>query len=68
LSRDDRLLSEADLKIVLIDEKSSIQPRETIVGYPTYPLYREIGNMLYQWMENKYVLCHGIMIICCVFI
>lgn len=53
LSRDDRLLSEADLKILLIDEKSSIQPRETIVGYPTYPLYREIGNMLYQWMENK---------------
>lgn len=67
LSRDDRLLSEADLKILLIDEKSSMQPRETIVGYPTYPLYREIGNMLYQWMENKYVSRDDI-IICCVFI
>lgn len=53
LTREDKLLDEADIKTLLIDEQSSAQPRETIVGYPTYPLYREIGNMLYQWLVNK---------------
>ena len=44
------------MNTLLIEECSSDEPRETIVGYPTYPLYREIGSMLYQWMENKYVI------------
>ncbi|XP_063446169.1 uncharacterized protein LOC134725866 [Mytilus trossulus] len=49
----DQFLCDSDLHTLLVDDKSSPVPRETIVGYPTYPLYREIGNMLYQWLENK---------------
>ncbi|KAK3767182.1 hypothetical protein RRG08_018053 [Elysia crispata] len=54
LVRTDKFLSESDLQILLDDSCSDVKgPRKSIVGYPTYPLYREIGNMLMLWLKDK---------------
>lgn len=54
LERPDKFLSEKDLDILLDEKDSDPQgPRKSIVGYPTYPLYREIGNMLKLWQETR---------------
>uniref|UniRef100_K1QZP0 Uncharacterized protein n=1 Tax=Magallana gigas TaxID=29159 RepID=K1QZP0_MAGGI len=45
---------EEDIKALLKKSNRECTPRETIQGYPSYPLYREIGNMLQQWMEKRY--------------
>nr|XP_022317236.1 uncharacterized protein LOC111120654 isoform X1 [Crassostrea virginica] len=49
-----KAFDEEDIRALLKGGKKSCVPRETIIGYPSYPLYREIGNMLQQWMEKKY--------------
>lgn len=46
---------EDDIKALLKKSNKECTPRETIQGYPSYPLYREIGNMLQQWMEKRYI-------------
>ncbi|GFO03723.1 hypothetical protein PoB_003022800 [Plakobranchus ocellatus] len=54
LNREDKFLSDTDLHTLLDESCSDIGgPRKSIVGYPTYPLYREIGNMLMLWLESK---------------
>ncbi|KAK3089246.1 hypothetical protein FSP39_002074 [Pinctada imbricata] len=54
LTREDRFLEEVDVKTLLKDDGTNKEPRKTIFGYPSYPLYREIGNMLQIWMDQKY--------------
>ncbi|KAK3588530.1 hypothetical protein CHS0354_014241 [Potamilus streckersoni] len=54
-----RFLDENDLEKLLEDcsdrqGKDCHSPRETIIGYPSHPLYREIGNMFQIWMETKH--------------
>ncbi|XP_061191146.1 uncharacterized protein LOC133199353 [Saccostrea echinata] len=49
-----KAFEEDDIRALLKTDSKPLSPRETIIGYPSYPLYREIGNMLQQWMENKY--------------
>lgn len=46
---------EGDIRALLKESNKECTPRETIQGYPSYPLYREIGNMLQQWMEKRYI-------------
>jgi len=39
----------------LINDSSDVAdrcPRETIFGYPTRPLYRELGSMLQMWFHS----------------
>ncbi|CAL1548461.1 unnamed protein product [Lymnaea stagnalis] len=55
LVRRDPFLTEKDLQILLKEEEPLEKgPRASIVGYPTYPLYREIANMLNLWLEEKH--------------
>jgi hypothetical protein len=48
-----KAFEEDDIKALLKTDGITFSPRETILGYPAYPLYKEIGNMLQLWMENK---------------
>ncbi|KAH9499935.1 hypothetical protein Btru_076957 [Bulinus truncatus] len=55
LHRDDAFLSKSDLQTILKEEnESEAAPRISIVGYPTYPLYREVANMLILWLTEKH--------------
>ncbi|KAI8786516.1 uncharacterized protein LOC106062568 isoform X1 [Biomphalaria glabrata] len=55
LQRDDAFLDKKDLQMLLQeDDESEAGPRLSIVGYPTYPLYREIAQMLTLWMTEKH--------------
>ncbi|XP_056018183.1 uncharacterized protein LOC125668291 isoform X2 [Ostrea edulis] len=49
-----KAIDEDDINALLKTDGIALSPRETIIGYPSYPLCREISNMLQQWMENKY--------------
>ena len=46
-------LTSDDLQELLLDgdDVMDAEPRKTIVGYPTRPLYREIGSVLATWAE-----------------
>ncbi|XP_005104583.3 uncharacterized protein LOC101864002 [Aplysia californica] len=52
--RDDTFLTEEELKTMLAECSKDSRQRESIIGYPSYPLYREVGNMLNLWLENKH--------------
>lgn len=52
LSRDDKFMEEDIIKQLLSDETSDTYSRDEIVGYPTYPLYRELGKMFDLWTEK----------------
>ncbi|XP_046553008.1 uncharacterized protein LOC124262547 [Haliotis rubra] len=55
LLRNDAFLTEEEIKTLLAeDEDKEYRTRETIIGYPIHPLYRELGNMLTIWMQEKY--------------
>jgi len=53
MDRADKFLTEEELKILLSEDMSDRSPRISIVGYPSYPLYKEIGGMLEMWIANK---------------
>ncbi|ESO87478.1 hypothetical protein LOTGIDRAFT_235121 [Lottia gigantea] len=53
VERDDSFLEKEDLMILLNETHSDANVRETIFGYPSYPLYHDIGNMLQQWLETR---------------
>ena len=54
---DEEILSETDIDELLKESVDVIDkyPRETIFGYPTRPLYRDLGNMLQKWFDCGYV-------------
>ena len=47
-------LTSDDLQELLLNDDDVIdaEPRKTIVGYPTRPLYREVGSLLAAWAES----------------
>ena len=49
-------LDASDVQQLLRDDEESNdeKPRDTIAGYPTYPLYRDIGTMLDSWANSGY--------------
>ncbi|KAJ8318531.1 hypothetical protein KUTeg_003622 [Tegillarca granosa] len=53
LNRDDKFLEESEIKTLLTEDEGNSKPRKTIIGYPSYPLYREIGNMLQIWLDKR---------------
>ena len=52
--RDNRFLDDDDLTELLREEEDIIEEksRESIIGYPTRPLYRELGSQLQQWLDT----------------
>ncbi len=48
-------LSEDDVSVLLQDSEDVCDAdlRAGICGYPTYPLYRELGHLLESWMKMK---------------
>lgn len=54
LHRNDKFLTEEELNIILKEGDEERSPRKSIVGYPTYPLYREVGNMMNMWLKDKH--------------
>ena len=53
LDRADKFLTDEELKTLLSESSSDRLQRSSILGYPTFPLYREIASMLQLWMLNK---------------
>lgn len=51
--RDDRFLTTEDLEAVLCPGVTTETVRQTIIGYPCYPIYSHIAAMLQSWMDNK---------------
>ena len=51
---DDDFLTVSDIDELLKDSEDIVDrcPRETIFGYPTRPLYRELGRMLQRWFHS----------------
>lgn len=51
-SLEDTFTDEADIEELLRDDEKivEVKAREHIAGYPTRPLYREIGQQLSQWL------------------
>ena len=49
---DDTFIDRADIEELLRDDEKIVEAkaREHIAGYPTRPLYREIGQQLSQWL------------------
>ena len=54
--RSDGFLTSDDIDELLTEDADTIEdaPRETIIGYPTRPLYREIGTTLNRWLQTRY--------------
>jgi len=52
--RQDQIVSDADTEELLSDAHSDDTLRDSIFGYPTRPLYRELGNMLNLWRQTKH--------------
>ena len=52
-SQPDAILSKEDIDEVLSEEWPEPSCRPSIFGYPTRPLYRELGNMFQHWFDNK---------------
>ncbi len=48
-------MSQEDINEMLSEEWAEPDHRKSIFGFPTRPLYREVGNMLQHWFDNKYV-------------
>jgi hypothetical protein len=50
----DEFLSPEDITELLLESPDIVEvcPRDGIVGYPTRPLYRELGNMLQLWFNS----------------
>ena len=50
----DDFLTETDIDELLRDSEDIVDrcPRETIFGYPTRPLCRELGTMLQLWTNS----------------
>ncbi|KAK6187244.1 hypothetical protein SNE40_005311 [Patella caerulea] len=53
MKRDDRFLEVDDLKMLTRGDKSDDAVRRSIIGYPSYPLYRDIAGMLQIWMDTR---------------
>lgn len=53
LQRSDKFLSEEDLKYLLDETNTHSHQRKTIYGYPSSPLYRDLGTMLALWIEKR---------------
>ncbi|XP_064616507.1 uncharacterized protein LOC135480562 isoform X2 [Liolophura sinensis] len=49
----DAFLTEDDVKCLCKAEKESLETRETIVGYPSHPLCKELSKMLKMWMDSR---------------
>ena len=51
---DDEFLTLTDIDELLKDSNDIADkcPRETVFGYPTRPLYRELGSMLQLWLDS----------------
>ena len=51
---DEEFLTSTDVDELLKDSDDIVdqRPRETIFGYPTRPLYRELGSMLQLWFDS----------------
>ena len=54
-SQPDAIMTKEDLDELLSEEWTEPACRASIFGYPTRPLYREVGNMLQYWFNNKLV-------------
>ncbi|CAG5117240.1 unnamed protein product [Candidula unifasciata] len=57
LDRADKFLTENELKMLLKEEEDEEEEeslRKSIVGYSSYPLYREVANMLNLWLKHKH--------------
>jgi hypothetical protein len=54
--RDDNFLTSEDIEKIL-DKSNGAEGdfRRGIVGYPSYPLYKQIAVMLQSWMETEWV-------------
>lgn len=50
----EEFLTSADIEQLLKDSDDIVDkcPRDTIFGYPTRPLYRELGTMLQLWLDS----------------
>lgn len=51
--RSDKFLSDEDLNHLLDESNADSNQRKTILGYPSFPLYRDLGTMLRLWMDNR---------------
>lgn len=51
---DEEFLTHTDIAELLKDSQDITDacPRDTVFGYPTRPLYRELGNMLQLWFDS----------------
>jgi len=51
---DDEFLTLTDIDELLKDSNDIVDecPRETVFGYPTRPLYHELGSMLQLWFDS----------------
>jgi len=54
IDRTDKFLTREEISTLLSEECSDSKPRESIIGYPTYPLYREIGHLFHSWFEKRH--------------
>lgn len=52
-SRVDKIVSDTDIDQLLCEDHMEDKPRDNMFGYPTRPVYRELGNMLNIWRETK---------------
>lgn len=52
-TRIDKFASD-DILTSLLNDDYQDEPRKSIVGYPSYPLHRELANMLMEWMRTKH--------------
>lgn len=50
--REDKFAT-TEILLDLLKEEYQEEPRKSIVGYPSYPLYREVANMLTLWTKTK---------------
>ncbi|XP_052267162.1 uncharacterized protein LOC127868976 isoform X2 [Dreissena polymorpha] len=54
LKRSDKFLTEDDLRDILHEDNDAYEKlRESIVGYPSHPIYKQIAQMLQIWMKTK---------------
>lgn len=51
---EDRFLSKEDLFEILNDDCNTLdeKERESIIGYPSRPLFKDIGNRMREWMDT----------------
>ena len=59
-NRQDPFLDEDDINELLMETVDMVddQPRDSITGYPTRPLYRDIGTILNSWLQTRFAVSY----------